>query len=277
MDTIIGLGNAGCNIVDMFAQYSQYKTYKLDVGLDRTKTTFPLEQHQKFEDYEEKLPSLQHFFRGVRGEILFVMAGAGKVSSCALSILKYLKNKCQITVLYIQPELSLLNESQKQLEQMGYNILQQYARSGVFKEIILVSNSQIEEIAGGLTIKDYFIKINETIVATLHMINIYAHNNSVIDTFEQKPVGVRISTFGICDPKTDEEKLFFSLDNVSDMVYYYAYNKKEIETNLELFNKIKQTINNKKEIVKRVTYGVYETDYESNYVYCFQSTPFIQQ
>ena len=28
MDTIIGLGNAGCNIVDKFAQFPQYLTYK---------------------------------------------------------------------------------------------------------------------------------------------------------------------------------------------------------------------------------------------------------
>ena len=42
MDTIVGLGNAGCNIVDKFAQFPQYLTYKLDVGLKRTPTTFPL-------------------------------------------------------------------------------------------------------------------------------------------------------------------------------------------------------------------------------------------
>ena len=277
MDTIIGLGNAGCNIVDMFAQYPQYLTYKLDVGLEKTKTTFPLKEHEKFEDYEEKLPSLQHFFRGVRGPILFVMSGGGKVSSAALAILKYLKNKCEITILYIKPELSLLNESQTKLEKMVYNILQQYARSGVFSEILLASNSHIENICGGISIKDYFNKINETIVSTLHMINIYAHNSAIINTFESKPQGVKISTFGLCDPDNGEEKLFFPLDNVSDMVYYYAYNKKEIETNLELFNKIKQTINRKQESVKRVTYGVYETDYKSNYLYCWQSTSIIQQ
>jgi len=276
MDTIIGLGNAGCNIADMFAQYPQYLTYKLDVGLEKTKTTFPIKEHQKLEDYEEKLPTLQHFFRGVRGEILFVVAGGGKVSSASLAILKYLKNKCNITLLYIRPELSLLNEAQTKLENLAYNVFQQYARSGVFQELILASNSLIEDICGGLTIKNYFNKINETIVSTLHMINLYNHNKALIDTFQTKPIGVRISTFGICEPKTGEEKMFFLLDNVSDVVYYYAYSKKEIEMNLELFNKIKQTINNKKEEVTRVTYGVFETSYESNYLYCFQSTSYIQ-
>ena len=35
MDTVIGLGKAGCAIADKFAQYPQYKTFKIDSeGLD---------------------------------------------------------------------------------------------------------------------------------------------------------------------------------------------------------------------------------------------------
>ena len=37
MDTVIGLGAAGCNIADEFAKYSQYKIYKIDNGLDGLK------------------------------------------------------------------------------------------------------------------------------------------------------------------------------------------------------------------------------------------------
>ena len=81
MDTIIGLGNAGCNIADEFAKYPQYSIKKIDVGLEKTKTTFPLKEYEKIEDYEEKLPTLQHFFRGIRGDILFVVGGGGKISS----------------------------------------------------------------------------------------------------------------------------------------------------------------------------------------------------
>ena len=103
MDTIIGLGNAGCNIADKFTKYSQYSVYKLDVGLKRTKTTYPIKSYEKIEDYEEKMPTLQHFFRGVRGDILFVVGGGGKISSAALAALRYLKNKCNISVLYIRP------------------------------------------------------------------------------------------------------------------------------------------------------------------------------
>ena len=106
MDTIIGLGNAGCNIVDKFAKYPQYLTYKLDVGLKRTPTTFPLKQHEKFEDYEEKVPSLKAFFKELTGEILFVVGGSGKVSSASLSILEYLK-KYKIKTKFLSMEMNI--------------------------------------------------------------------------------------------------------------------------------------------------------------------------
>ncbi len=42
METIIGLGQAGCAIADRFAQYPQYEVYKMDQGLKRTPRTYGL-------------------------------------------------------------------------------------------------------------------------------------------------------------------------------------------------------------------------------------------
>tara|TARA_R110000824_G_scaffold2671_1_gene12360 strand:+ start:20039 stop:20869 length:831 start_codon:yes stop_codon:yes gene_type:complete len=276
MDTVIGLGNAGCNIVDVFSKYPQYLTYKLDVGLKRTKTTYPLKEFQKIEDYEEKLPSLKTFFKDVEGEILFVVGGAGKVSCTSLKILEYLK-KSKINVLYVRPELSLLNPEQTSLERLVFNVFQEYARSGLFERMYIVSNSEVEQVLGGLSIKQYNNKINEMIVSTIHMINIYNHNKSLTNTFCNLPIGTRITTIGLRDPEKKEDKMFFSLDNVSDIVYYYAYNKESLETDSNLMSEIKKTISSKKKEDVRVTYGIFETDYEQDYIYCLNHTSVIQK
>ena len=34
---VIGLGQAGCNIADILSAYPQYKTYKIDVGVEGTR------------------------------------------------------------------------------------------------------------------------------------------------------------------------------------------------------------------------------------------------
>jgi len=276
VDTIIGLGNAGCNIVDKFTKYPQYLTYKLDVGLKRTPTTFPLKQHEKFEDYEEKMPSLKSFFKELEGEILFVVAGSGKVSSSSLQILQYLK-KYKINILYIKPEMALLSEQQIKLERVVYNVLQEYTRSGVFERMYIISNEEVEQIVGGISIKNYHEKINEMIVSTIHMINVYKNNDSVNDTFEDLPAGARITTIGMSDLEKNVDNMFFSLDNVSDVVYYYAYNKDKLESDFELMSKIKKALSNKKEEGPRVTYGIFETDYKQDYIYCLNHSSVIQK
>tara|TARA_Y100001938_G_C8101510_1_gene442114 strand:+ start:6830 stop:7660 length:831 start_codon:yes stop_codon:yes gene_type:complete len=275
MTTVIGLGNAGCSIANLLSEYPQYSCYKFDAGLPKDKRTFPLKEYKKIEDYEEKMPSVRSFLRGTEEDVIFIMAGGGKVSSCALKILEAVKKK-KITVVYIQPEFSLLSKTQLQLEKMAYNVLQQYARSGLFKELIIVSNSSIEQLMGGLSVKNYYKEINHAIASTLHMLNVYRNNKPLFSTFDKKPEGVRISTIGAVDPESDEEKMFFSLDNVTDIEYHYAYDISEIETNNNLLSDLKTKTNNKKELVKRVTYGVYETDYKENYIYCVQSTSTIQ-
>jgi hypothetical protein len=277
MDTVIGLGNAGCNIADLFANYPQYSIKKIDVGLEKTKTSFPLQAHKSVEDYEKKLPKLQYFFRGVKGDILFVLAGGGNVSSATLATLKSLKNKCNINVLYIQPEKTLLNETQLRLEKLVFGVLQEYARSGLFSRMYVVSNSEIESLLGGIPLKEYYRKINEMLVSTFHMINTYNHLKPLENTFCTPPCGARISTFGYYDEETGEEKMFFPLDNTSDVVYYYAYSKRSLEDNVDLMKNIRSKMKEKKDLNIRPSYGIYETSYEQDYVYCLSHTSIIQK
>jgi hypothetical protein len=79
MDTVIGLGKAGCAIADRFTEFSQYDTYKLDIDIPEGPRSFVLKQHEKIEDYEEKCPDLATFFADLEGEVLFVVGGGGKV------------------------------------------------------------------------------------------------------------------------------------------------------------------------------------------------------
>ena len=75
MDTVIGLGAAGCNIADEFAKYSQYKIYKIDNGLDGLKQegVYDMPWQDSTERYEEKCPDMTNFFKGLSGDILFII------------------------------------------------------------------------------------------------------------------------------------------------------------------------------------------------------------
>ena len=275
MDVVIGLGKAGCAIADRFAEFSQYSVYKLDVNLPEGPRSFALDYHQKIEDYEEKCPDLTQFFTDLEGEVLFIVAGGGTVSTASLAVLQQLKQH-DINVLYIKPDLSFGGATDVILNKMLFGVFQEYARSGVFKRLYLVDNSELEKIIPPTSIKNYYNNLNEAIVSTMHMINVFDHIDSVTDTFAPAPDTARISTIGFVNPEKDQDKMFFLLDNVSDVVYYYGYNKMKIEEGNNLLSQVKTSIKKKTEEGVRATYGIFETNYEQDYIYCVNHSSMIQ-
>lgn len=275
MDKIIGLGRAGCAIADRFSEFPQYSVYKLDASLPTDPKSFSLGTHKKVEDYEEKCPDLTEFFEGLSGDVLFAVAGGGKVSISSLRILEQI-NHCNISVLYIKPDLSFCGVIEKQIHNMLFNVFQEYARSGVFERLFLVDNLELEKAIPPTSIKNYFYNLNEAIVSTLHMINVFNHIESVTDTFSEPPAGARISTIGFVNPDKNVDRMFFSLDNVTDIVYYYGYNKVKLSEGNNLLSQIKSSMKKKVEEGVRVSFGIFETNYEQDYVYAVSHTSVIQ-
>jgi len=271
MDTIIGLGSAGCNIADCFAKYPQYEIIKIDNGIYGQGSHF-LPKYDTPEEYEAHVGDLSNVFGPIPKKVLFVLGGSGNVSGAALKILEQLKH-CKINVLYVEPDIEMLSGERKLQERMTFYVLQEYARSGLFERIYLVSNPQLEETLGDVPIMGYNDKLNDLIVSTFHMINVYSNIDPVVDNFSNFKEQTRISTIGITNLE-NEKKLFFSLDSVREMRYYYAINRKKLETDGTLMRKITENVKNEKDI--DVSYGVYATDYADDYVYCVANASMIQ-
>lgn len=274
MDTVIGLGSAGCNIADEFAKYSQYKIYKIDCELDglRQEGIYNMPWQDSVERYEEKCPDMTNFFKGLSGDILFVLGGSGNISGAALSILERVKH-CNINILYIRPDLESISVTKKNQEWVVFNILQEYTRSGVFERMYLVDNSKVEKTLGNVPVIGYYDKLNNMIVSTLHMVNVYNHIGSVVDTFSKPMVGRRISTIGFYDTKNNENNLFYLLDNVGEVRYYYAINREKLETDGDILKKVREQIKGDTE----TSYGIFATNYEQDYVYTIAHSSEIQR
>ena len=278
MDTIIGLGQAGCSVVDKFsAEYKQYEVYKIDAGMDTfpQKNVYNMPWQPGPEEYENNCPDMSEFFKKITGEILFVLGGSGNITGATLRILEYLRH-CEINILYIRPDVELLSGMKEKQEWLVFNILQEYARSGVFKRLWLIDNTSVEEILGEVPVIGYHDRLNSTIVATVHMINVYNHIEPISDTFSDIYETHRISTIGISDVKDGKPKLFFPLKQISDMRYYYAINKQRLKTDGKLFAKIKKQVTGRVEEELKTSYAIFPTSYNNDYVYMVCSTPIIQ-
>ena len=76
MDTIIGLGKAGCAIADKFAEYPQYKIFKIDSeALDsKSKNCHLIKRRHTPEEYEKTIRTMKTFFSKTTEDILFPLA-----------------------------------------------------------------------------------------------------------------------------------------------------------------------------------------------------------
>ena len=272
---IIGLGQAGCKIADCFGKYPQYKIYKIDVDIsgNRCYTVPVLESAEEYESFD--YPKIRSFLKGLKGDTLFVVGGAGKISCASLRILENLK-RLPISILYIQPDISMLDEIQKMQEKVVRNVLQEYTRSGLFEKMCLISNTSIDDIVGGAPVIGYFDTLNEVIVPSLHMVNFFSNTKPVAGLIPKQKNTHRIYTVGLFDSDKNEEKMFFSLDNSRHKCYIYGVSEEKLKTDKKLMNKIKQQIESKKRENLEISYAIYPTDYEYDIGYVIERTPIIQ-
>lgn len=278
MDTIIGLGKAGCNIAKAFEKYPQYKVYTVDTSKNGAYNHLSVEKQDNIENYEKNCPDLSDFLKFIDGEVLFVTSGASEVSAMSLSMLQQIAHKCKISILYVSPNTDLLGGDKKIHERAVFNVFQEYARSGVFKRLYIVENDNIEEIIGEMSILELHDKINEVIVTTIHMINVFDNSDPIVSTFTNPHNISRICTLGIVDPDSKEDKMFFKLENMREKRLYYAVPKRALEVDKTLKQRIVETVQNMNDEGKLfVSYGVFPTNYADNYLYTVSYSSQIQK
>ena len=275
---VIGLGTAGCNIADQFARFPQYKVYKLNEGEEKSKNCYNMPKVEAIDEYEAASLNLKTFFRGLRtnDDVMLIVCGAAKVSAATLKVLEHIK-RCRISVLYIRPDRTLLSKDVLMHERVAFHVLQEYARSGVFEKTYLIDNRFVEKVLDNVPILGYYERLNELIVNTIHMTNVFANTDSVYSTPNTPLATARISTFGIVDIEKDEEKLLFPLDTINERCYIYAINRKQLETDGELFTALRDRSAKMVDDETTVSVQIHSTEYEDNYGYIIASTSETQQ
>jgi hypothetical protein len=218
---------------------------------------------------------MKTFFKPSTDDVLFVLSGSGAISGTSLRILEQLsKMKKTVNVLYIKPDVEFLGASNKAQERLVRNVLQEYARSGKLARLYMVDNKLVESVIGEVPVFGYYDKLNDLIASTLHMVNLYNHQSPVHSTSFEPSEIARVSTFGVVDSESGEEKLFFLLDTPSEKCYYYAINQKTLETDGTLMKKIINNINNntKDEDNVKTAFRIHSTSYEQDYAYIVTNT-----
>ena len=278
METIIGLGNAGCNITKAFSQYPQYECYYIDSDPRKEENFLKIPKRTTHEKYETSFPvrKVEEFLKKTKSPTLLIVGGSGTISGCALRVLEVLRKK-KPHVLYLKPDNTTLSAERKLQDRAVYNILQQYARSGLLERMFIADNTKLEEILGDVPIINYYNKLNELLVSTIHMINVYSNTKPIESSFFGLHETSRIATLGLMNLETLQENSFFHLEHIRDKTILYAINKTSLEKDGSLFKKIKHQIKSLSHKNLNVSYRIFPTTYENDYVYALNYSSFIQK
>jgi len=275
---IIGLGKAGCRIAELFKQYSQYTVFKFDTDekLKTKKNCFYIPKQSSAELYDANPIDFKKFKSNLDEdeEVYFILCGSGKVSACSLWLMRMIADR-KVNIIYIKPDVYSMDQKSILRNRAHFNILQQYTRSGVFERIFLIDNNLMSGIIGKTSIVNFFSKINNFIVSSVHWLNIYKNSEPIFDTFRDEYISSKICSFSYPDMVTEEMLETFSLNKCNQVKYFFGVNRIVIEEDENLLDKLNRIVTIDSD-GKSVSYGVYPTDLKSGFSFAIKSSSEVQ-
>ena len=266
---IIGLGEAGCNIADLFKQHKQYEVVLLDEGKG-------IKKQKTVEDYDsiEYKPRRKAIKSATEG-ILFV-CGSGKIAGATLRVLEALKH-AKMTVVYIYPDLEFATDIERKRNKVHFNVLQEFTRSGLISEMLLLDNKTLSEMTAAGTVYDFYKNINYLIYSTIHTLNYCANVKPEFTSMHSPKEISRISTIGYAKFEEDEEKLYFPLDNITETCYIININEEELANDVSVMPNVKGMVRDNKKLDRDTSFSIWSTTEDTNYYYARHYTHFIQE
>ena len=265
----MGLGGGGCSIASRFHELANDNSELYLFDIDKK---YKLPKVKTIEEAEAKTPD---FNLNLKDEdILFILCGGGVTSGHALRILEQIKDN-HIDIIYVRPDLSIMSQEEKLRERVVFNVLQEMARSGIFNQIILISNEHIANSNEDISLDNYYEKINETIDYVYGHIN-YFHSLKPIRSNLTSPAEVcRIATIGMLDYGSGQEQMLFPLENPREKQILFGLSKETIKDRKSL-QQVQQHLTEieKKGII--CSHKVLSLEINDNLVFTVTYTNFIQ-
>lgn len=272
MDKVIGLGKLGCAIAEHLTAYPEYRIYKIDSDIDE-RGSLSIGEYPGHDDYENNLDQdeVAVYLRSIKNkdEVLMVVEGGDPVSGAILKILETIKES-KLNVLYVVPDRVMCSEIQRRDDKIAFNVLQEYARSGVFEKIFLVHRQAVDALVGDVPIQEYEKNVSYFISYIVAMINFFNHTEPILANKIEPHNISRLVTFGVSSLDEDqaEIKLLYPLENTRDIHFFYGIPESDLDDDPSLTNKIKKHVKSYKEEDVSTSFSVYSTDFENLMVLC---------
>ena len=283
MDSILSIGEASGNlahkIIESANDQHRPSLYKFS-ETKKGRNTFCLGAVRDMEHAEERAISqsrkIKKFLSDSGPNVLFVLVGSTDISGASLSILEHLKER-NVHILYVQPDLELLDGPKRKKEKVTFQILQEMTRSGLFERMFIVNNNNMHNIVLDVPAALFWEKINEGISQMFRLVTHYSSGDAILGSKKALTDAEKISTFGVVNFDSLDESLVFDMSEITSKEYYYVVNKELLEKDGSLVRQISDSIKQKiKSGGVGISYSIFSSDFEGTQVYCRVTTDRVQ-
>ena len=266
---IAGIGEAGKNIANLFKPHT--KIYKILIfdesdGLKPQKTV---------EAYDAQPVKINSKTLKAHDEAILFVCGSGKAAGATLRVLEALSG-LQTTVFYIVPDLEFCSREEKLRHRVHFGVLQEFARSGKMKNLILLSNKSLIESVGAGAITRYYEKVNYYIYSLVQNLMYCLHTKPEFGQIQDPKEISRISTIGVGHLDNDEEILLFLLDNITETCYLYNIDEDDLNNDETILPRIQERVRDNKSKKRETSYAIWKAS-EENVFYSIHYTHYIQE
>lgn len=265
---MIGLGAAGNNIVSLFKPHTKnYKIITLDEGNG-------IEKKDSVEEYDEI--DFKPKQRGLKShdEASLFVCGSGKIAGSILRVLEAFKD-LKTTIYYIVPDLEFCSRKEKLRHKVHFGVLQEYARSGMIDELVILDNKALIKFAGPGTTLKYYEKVNYFIYSTIQNLMYCKHMDSDFGKLHDKKDISRISTIGF-GKFEEEEKMLFALDNITETCYIINIEEEDLDNDSQVIPNCQGLVRENKEKGRDTSFAIWKSSEESHF-YSIHYTHYIQE
>jgi hypothetical protein len=265
---MLGLGEAGKNIAKLFKPHT--KNYKIIIFDEND----GLEPRATVEEYDEQEIKLKHKGLSKHDEAMLFVCGSGKVAGATLRLLEALKG-FKTTVVYIVPDLEFSSDIERMRHKAHFGILQEYTRSGMIHEMIVLDNKKMFEVAGTGTTLKYYEKVNFFVYTTIQNIMYCRHVKPDFGRLHEKKEISRISTIGLGKFR-DQEKLLFLLDNITETCYIINIEEEDLDNDESIIPSCQEIIRENKLLGRNSSFAIWKSS-DENHFFSIHYTHFIQE
>jgi hypothetical protein len=283
VSSIIGLGKKGCLLARQFQEYPQYRVFLVDTGLTGV-ANLAIPAQDGMDAYEKAfpVPEASIYFRSLHpgDEVTLIVEGGDPLSGCSLSLMNIIK-ECNLRIIYLVPDRQTNSAIQKRDDKIAFNILQEYARSGLIQEFCIIDLSVVDELIGDVPVGSYQNSLFYFMSYVLATLDFFVHHEPVLTTQTRVPLGARITTIGVASLEEDQIKRvrwLYPLKDILNSHFIYGIPQQLLNEDATLMNKIKDHV--KLEISTLSTsggYSVFESNQAETMIFSLASSATIQE